>query len=136
MAHRNVPAFLRVKKPRFAPGATCLSPLPGLAARYVVYQSAAESIPRSRTKPVLQHQRRKLSIAIAKPLLFHAHGVQHRQIQIAQWRVSGEANVAAGLDESAAAAGEDYWQLVVIVAIAVADAAAQHDHRMIEQRAV
>ena len=39
-----------------------------------------------------------------------------------------------GLDRAAAVAGEEHWQFVMIMAIAVPDSAAVNNHAIIQQR--
>ena len=60
--------------------------------------------------------------------------LEHREVQIIQGRLLGIDEVPAALDRAAALAGEEDRQVVVVVAVAVADPAAVDDHRMVEER--
>ena len=64
-----------------------------------------------------------------------ADAVEHREEEVVERRLRRQDDVAAGLDRAAAAAGEDDRQVVVPVAVAVGEAAAVHDHAVVEQRA-
>ena len=60
--------------------------------------------------------------------------VEQGEIEVVERRLGFEFEVPVGLDGAAAVAGEEDGQIVVIVAVAVADAAAVDEHRAIEER--
>ena len=62
-----------------------------------------------------------------------AHAIEHRYIEIGERRLARAANVPARLDLACALPGQQDRQVVVAVRVSVTDAAAVHDHRMIEQ---
>ena len=76
----------------------------------------------------------QLTRAVAERVLMYAHAIEHRQIEIGQGRILGELQMAAGFQAAAAFSRQQNRQLVVVVAIAVADGRAVQNHRIVEQR--
>jgi len=60
--------------------------------------------------------------------------VEHGQVQVRQRRFLGISNMPPRLDGPAALGQQQDRQVVVVVAVAVADAAAVDDHRPLQQR--
>src|SRR5262245_7190952 len=74
--------------------------------------------------------------AVAEGINADAGSIQHRQVEIHQRRLTAEAQVLARVEGTAALAGEQDWQLVVVVAVAVTVARAVDDHAAVQKRAV
>src|SRR5579883_3422890 len=75
---------------------------------------------------------RQSSGAVAVSIDCNAHAVEHREVQVVE-RLLIVFQVPAGLDRAAAPAGQEDGQVVVVVAVAVADPAAVNDHDMVQQ---
>src|SRR5437879_1811574 len=73
---------------------------------------------------------------IAKGFGADAHAVQHGHEEVVHRRVVRILNVAAGLDGARALACEEDRQVIVVVAVAVAQARAVDDHGVVQHRAV
>src|SRR5262245_27586199 len=73
---------------------------------------------------------------IRKPLHRRPERVEHRHVQVRQRRVLRVDEVLPGPESAAGAAGDDDGEVVRVVAIAVAQAGAEEDHRVVEDRAV
>src|SRR6266704_2733591 len=72
--------------------------------------------------------------AVADALGRNTHAFEHREIQVRHRRLAIVTNMAAGPQPAAATPREQDRQVVMVVAIAVADGAAVHDHAIVEQR--
>jgi len=74
--------------------------------------------------------------AVAKRIEIHIHPIEQRKPEVVERRFVVVTNVAARLQRSSTLAGDENWQVVVVVGIAVGVAAAVGNHAMIEQRSV
>src|SRR5262245_1144111 len=77
-----------------------------------------------------------LARAVANLFRPHADYVQHRHIEVRGRSAFRITNVTSALESPVRASREDKRQIEVDVPVAVADAAAVDDHRMIKQRSV
>ncbi len=78
----------------------------------------------------------QLSRAVAQLFRRHAHAIEHAEIEVGERRFFLNADVLAGLERPAAFTGEQNRQLVVVVGVAVADAASQDDHGVVQKRSL
>ena len=81
------------------------------------------------------HVCKVLQLAVAVPDAFfrNAHPIQHRQEQIRHRGLLGISKMASALDLARGAAGQQDRQIIMGMHIAVAQAAAVHDHRPVQQ---
>ena len=74
-----------------------------------------------------------LTCAIANRLAVNADSIQHREIEVGHRGAFGVDDVAAGLEGAVAVTGKDDGQVCVDVLVAIAQAAAIDDERVIQQ---
>src|SRR5215471_3762727 len=74
--------------------------------------------------------------AVAQSFRADVHAVEQRQVQIRDRGLALVDDMVAGLQCSGAAARKQYRQVLMKVTVAVAQAAAIYDHRMIQQSSV
>ena len=75
-----------------------------------------------------------MPLAIAEFLQVDFHTIEQRQPQIADRRFLREYHVPTGLERARTAAGHEDGQVLMIVRVAIMDAASVSDHRMVKQR--
>ena len=78
----------------------------------------------------------QFGLGVAEGFALDVHAVQQGDVEIRHRRFRGIDDVASGLDAACSVTGQDHRQMIVLMAVAVAQAAAVDDHGMIEQRAV
>ena len=115
------------------------SPLLSIQAHRTLHRRQ-KFIARTSVHLPLHRQRLKqlihLAPAVGERVEPDAHLVEQRQVQVGQRRRLGEADVAAASHSARGAAGDEDRQVVVVVQVGVAHAAAVQEERMVQQRAV
>ena len=76
----------------------------------------------------------KRARAVAEGLDGHPHPLGEREMQIAERPLAVVGEVAAAGKRTAAAAGQEDWQIIRVMGVAVRDARPTEDHRRVEQR--
>src|SRR5262245_43911206 len=75
-----------------------------------------------------------LARAVADLFGTRAHAIEQRQVKVRHGLVRLVDDVASGFQSAVATTGQQNGQILVIMAVAVTDAATVNDHRMVEQR--
>jgi len=76
----------------------------------------------------------ELSRAIADALGRDADTLEHRKEEVGHWRFLAEFHVTTGVQDSAAFAGKQDGQIIMIVCVAIANGAAINDHAIVQER--
>ena len=76
----------------------------------------------------------EFSGAVAEAFFFDADALEQREEEVRHWNLSFVLDVSAGVEQTTASAGQDHRQILVAVAVGVAQRAAVDDHRVVEQR--
>src|SRR5262245_35107796 len=84
------------------------------------------------------HPREELDFAltVSKAVDCDAHLLDQRQVQVRHRRIAGNPNVLPASDTASSAAGDQHWQIVMEMDIAVAHARTIENHDVVEQRSI
>src|SRR5579883_214013 len=130
--------------------AACLSRAAAFARSFFSAASANGATACARAQPPASHSmatnpKRKRGLlkqfihlppAVAKRVETHAHFVEQCKVQVGQRRRFREVNVPAALHLARGPAGDKDRQIVVVVPVGVAHAAAIQEERMVQKRTV